>query len=82
MGWELWGFFGVEGLDTRICWSFCGVRERKKDLGLNPTDSIGLIQGDEAHCSLRKDKGRGGEQATAKSKATAKANTEILATPE
>jgi hypothetical protein len=24
MGWELGGLFGVEGLDTRICWGFCG----------------------------------------------------------
>jgi len=24
MGWELWGFFGVEGLDMRICWGFEG----------------------------------------------------------
>jgi hypothetical protein len=20
MEWELWGFFGAQGLDTRICW--------------------------------------------------------------
>jgi hypothetical protein len=41
-----------------------------------------------APCSLRKDKSRAGEQASAKTeekakaKATAKANTEILAAPE
>jgi hypothetical protein len=24
MEWELWGFFGVEGLDMRFCWGFWG----------------------------------------------------------
>jgi len=37
MGWELWGFFGVEGLDMRICWGFCGdyfrVLDRWRDQG-------------------------------------------------
>jgi len=38
MGWELVGFFGVEGLDTRICWVL-GVVERKKRPGAKPRDS-------------------------------------------
>jgi hypothetical protein len=29
MGWELWGFLSVEGLDKGICLGFCG--------GSNPT---------------------------------------------
>ena len=37
MGWELWEFFGVEGLDTRFCWGFCGdyfrVLDRWRDQG-------------------------------------------------
>jgi hypothetical protein len=39
------GFFGVEGLDTPICWGFRGGMERKKDPGLKPLDSMRLIQG-------------------------------------
>jgi hypothetical protein len=58
MGWELVGFFGVEGLDTRICWGFWGWWSEKKGPGLKPRDSMRLIQGAEAPCSLRKDKNR------------------------
>ena len=39
MGWELVGFFGVEGLDTRICWGFWGWWSEKKGPGLKPRDS-------------------------------------------
>jgi hypothetical protein len=35
---------------------FLRVLEQKKDPGLKPIDSIGLIQGDESPCSLRKTK--------------------------
>ena len=28
MGWELWLFLGVEGLDMRICWGFRGKKMR------------------------------------------------------
>jgi hypothetical protein len=33
MEWELVGFFGVEGLDMRICWGFCGWDGKKKTRG-------------------------------------------------
>jgi hypothetical protein len=37
MEWKLWGFLGVEGLDTGICWVFCGyyfrVLDRWRDQG-------------------------------------------------
>jgi hypothetical protein len=45
---------------------FLRVEERKKGPGLKPLDSARVIQGAEAPCSLRKDKGKGGEQATAR----------------
>ena len=28
MEWELGGFFGAQGLDTRICWGFRGKKMR------------------------------------------------------
>ena len=45
MEWELLGFLGIEGLDTRICWGFCRVMERKKSPGLKPIDLIGSYSG-------------------------------------
>jgi hypothetical protein len=33
MGWELWGFFGVEGLDKGIYWNFCGSSEERHTPG-------------------------------------------------
>ena len=35
MGWELWGFFGVEGLDTRIYGEILGKNLRERE-GLPP----------------------------------------------
>ena len=54
MGWELGRFFGAQGLDTRNCWGFWGWWSEKKGPGLKPRDSMRLIQGAEAPCSLRK----------------------------
>ena len=31
MGWELVGFFGVEGLDKGICWVFAGANPTHRD---------------------------------------------------
>jgi len=55
----LWSFLGVEGLDKGNYWAFCGSWSGKSP-GLKPPDSARLIQGAEAPCSLRKDKGKSG----------------------
>jgi hypothetical protein len=58
MGWELWEFLCVEGLDkkTGVRDQGTGISKNKgKGPGLKPVSSRGWFQGPEGPCSLRKD---------------------------
>ena len=66
------GFWASRALTRGFAGVF-RVGERRKSPGLKPIDSARVIQGAEAPCSLREDKGKGEEQATARAEADSSA---------
>ena len=89
MGCGLWGFFGVEGLDTRICW---GIRGKNSVLSQVPKSEApgapgrGLLgERGGGFWAGRSSSGSFDSALRASLRMTAKetsANTEILAAPE